>query len=80
MPVFVTVPEQEWACGCRTVADELVAVCIVAQRREPTVQPQVERVLVRLAPTCYRLDQETAAAPASPEPPPEVPAQSNPSE
>ena len=70
MPVFVTVPEREWACGCRTVADQLVAVCIVAQRREPNVLPQVERVLVRLAPTCYRLDQEAAATPT--EPPTEV--------
>lgn len=62
MPVFITVPELQWTCGCRTVADQLVAVCIVAQRREPTVAPAVERVIPRLAPTCYRLDQAAAAA------------------
>ena len=62
MPVFVTVPEVEWACGCRTVAEELVAVCIVAQRRDPDVKPRVERVIPRLAPTCYRLDQQALAA------------------
>lgn len=62
MPVFVTIPESEWACGCRTVAEELVAVCIVAQRREPGTEPRVERVRARLAPTCYRLDQEAREA------------------